>query len=298
MQSNPDNGTVVDENVTMAMKALDKFQRELRFQAFLDRWGYRLILVVVGVFASFVAMAYSYHWQWTGFLPYHSPPKGTGRDFQREKTLWDWLQLLVIPFAVAGTGLWFGRQERKLERWITTSRERTSRESTEDTLREARLSTYLDRMSDLLVDKQLRAVPTEELQSIARARTLTTLESLDGKRKAAVIRFLYEAHLIDKCKPIVDLTGANLDELDLGCVSLPNIDLRGVHSQGANFTLSDLSGLDMRGARLTQPKLDRTTMINADLRDSVWFLADLRGADLTGARSRLSGDPTYCVSGE
>lgn len=134
--------------------------------------------------------------------------------FLQQKTFWDWLQLLVVPAALAGAGLWFSRQQ-------------TSRQSelAEDKRREDLLAACLDVISDLLLKGELRQnlllkgelrqMPVGRAQgqgpTIARARTLVTLRGLDPARTGELVRFLYEASLIISETPIIDLSGANLN---------------------------------------------------------------------------------------
>lgn len=60
------------------------------------------LVLVAGAFfafAAFVVLAYRKRWQWTG-LP-AVPATSTGGEDRPAKTLWDWLQLLGIPVALA-----------------------------------------------------------------------------------------------------------------------------------------------------------------------------------------------------
>ncbi len=54
-----------------------------------------LVLFVVGV------LGYIFNWDWVGLGPFVSPTHPKDSDFQRGKTLWDWLQLLIIPLVQA-----------------------------------------------------------------------------------------------------------------------------------------------------------------------------------------------------
>jgi hypothetical protein len=74
-------------------------------------------------------------------------------------------------------------------------------------------------MSQLLTDKDQplhMAQPGDNLSSVARARTLTTLSRLDGSRKGSLLQFLYESGLIYKDKPVLNLSGADLTNLHEG----------------------------------------------------------------------------------
>ncbi len=56
------------------------------------------IIVALLVPFVFIFSAYRFGWSGTGFL---------------NKTLWDWLQLLIIPVVLAVAGFWFNHRERK-----------------------------------------------------------------------------------------------------------------------------------------------------------------------------------------
>src|SRR5437660_11215121 len=62
----------------------------------------------------------------------------------RGKTLWDWLQLLIIPAVLAVGGYAFTYTTRRNEQKIAL-----------DSQRETLLQAYLDRMSELLLDKHM-----------------------------------------------------------------------------------------------------------------------------------------------
>src|SRR5438874_719490 len=107
-----------------------------------------IVAACIGVVALIFA-GYWFHWVWTGF----------------NKTLWDWMQLLIIPVALALVAVWFNRIERKNEQFIAS-----------DNQRETALQGYLDRMSELLLKEDLRlSNPDDEVRNVARVRTLTLL---------------------------------------------------------------------------------------------------------------------------
>ena len=55
-------------------------------------------------------------------------------------TLWDWLELLIVPAVIAGGGFWFNRQQRERELEIAEQR-----------AQDDALHAYLDQMSGMLV---------------------------------------------------------------------------------------------------------------------------------------------------
>lgn len=99
---------------------------------------------------------------WTGFK-YTEPQAGD----ERVRTLWHWMDLLLVPAILALGALWFNRQERKAEREIQEQRRQddldiqerrtqTEREIARDRQRENALQMYLDCMTELLLKENLR----------------------------------------------------------------------------------------------------------------------------------------------
>ncbi len=111
-------------------------------------------------------------------------------------------------------------------------------------LREEALQSYLDRVSDLLVNNKANSLePNDSLleliKDIVRTRTLTILRSFDndGERKASVIRFLVDAELIRNWEYI---------ELDLSSASLKGAKLSGTQLSRALLSKADLSYADLK----------------------------------------------------
>src|SRR6266699_3322697 len=167
-------------------------------------------LLGIALLVAFIG-GYFFNWDWTGFSSYTPPVKDS--NFQRGKTLWDWLNLLgvfAIPAVVGLGAAWYTAQQGKV----------SDRENT-DNQRETALQAYIDKMSELLLDKQLwKSQPEDEVRKIARVRTLTVLPRLDSERKKSVLQFLYESGLIEKGKRIIDLRGADLRDANVTAAQL------------------------------------------------------------------------------
>ena len=108
----------------------------------------------------------------------------------------------------------------------------------------------------MLHEKLHESQPEDEVRKIARVRTLTLLPKLDPFRKRTVIRFLQESSLLNKCKPIVDLSSANLVHADLHSAVLYQVDMHEVDFREANLCNAKLSGSDFRKANLRRANLD------------------------------------------
>jgi uncharacterized protein YjbI with pentapeptide repeats len=255
----------------------------------------RQVLWTAGTFGSLafliiVICGYLFGWKWTG-LP--------GR------TLWNWLDLLIVPAVLALGGYLFAlsenrrtqetaNQQRELDRKLAQQRAETDRKIADDRQQDTTLQAYLDGMAQLLIDKEQplhRAQQGDSLSSVARARTLTVLPRLDGDRKARVVQFLYESGLIAGAHPILDLSGADLFEADLRGADLRKANLSEANLRKANLAGADLAGADLRKKDRHWSQADLSNLSQADLRGANLGWADLNGANLSEAylgRANLS----------
>jgi uncharacterized protein YjbI with pentapeptide repeats len=199
-----------------------------------------------------------------------------------EKSGWDWLQLLVVPLALAFVGLWFTMQQDARQQRIEERRAQADRELEQQRAQDVALQSYLDQMNSLLLEKDLRSSETgSEVRTLARACTLTVLGRLDPSRKTQVIGFLQEANLVqrvDERDPIIALSGANLSDANLRTANLQGAELTGADLSGASLSRADLSSAELIGADLSGADLSDAFLHGADL-----DLANLNGANLSGA---------------
>ncbi len=220
------------------------------------------------------------------------------------QTLWDWLELLLTPVALAGSVVLIGQQLRfrekqgRQEKVFSEEAIRHQRDLETDRFQAAALQTYLDRMTELMLERGLRVSPVNaEVRSLARARTLTILRELDGRRKGLLVQFLHAAQLI-KGKTAFDLAQADLRgadlshtnlvevvlaQSDLSGASLREATLRRANLNGCILIVADLSGTDFRAADLRRARLVEATVMMADLGEADLSGADLHGANLEGA---------------
>ena len=159
----------------------------------------------------------------------------------RGKTDWDWLPIvgaLLVPLVIALRTGWITRQLANLENQraqqaqkVENQRAEAERELAEQRAQDEALQAYLDQMSGLLLEKDLRTSEEDsEVRTLALARALTVLERLDPSRKTAVVQFLVEAKLVQRVAerdPIIRLSDANLSGAHLSSSS-GSTDLRGL----------------------------------------------------------------------
>jgi Pentapeptide repeats (8 copies) len=226
-----------------------------------------------------------HRWPWTGW---------------RGRTLWDWQTVLIVPLAVVALASLFTVVQAGRQRAIENQRAGAEM-----------LQTYLDQMGPMLLEKHLRTTEDVDVQNLARARTLTTLDALDPERKRRVLRFLTETELInarlpegqslvsacpqDKLpvipserQPAVSLKYARLGGVKIGRHGLlGGIDLQQADLANADISDADLSNTSLRGANLFEAHLSSTDLSKVDLRGACLSGAYLSGANLR--RANLSG---------
>ena len=213
----------------------------------------------------------------------------------RGKTLWDWLQLLIVPAALGMAAIWFDSEAGRRAEAIQQQRERVQREIEDQRAKDMVLSAYFDDMSNLLLERGLTNPQQGSVvvRNIARAQTLSALSQLDGRRKGFIVRFLYETKVIKGDPPLIylggeitgepavdeivlsraDLNGAILHRLFIGGVNLTRVHLVGADFRWAlldkaNFIGADLRNADFTGARLTEAKLSAADLTGAKLHDA------------------------------
>jgi cation transport ATPase len=94
----------MDQNVENVKSELEPLvRRELKW------WNWkRMLAAAIVVLVVLEIGTYAFNWRWTGF-----------RD---NNTLWDWLQLLLLPLALAVVPIWFAAEEAQKRIWLAQLR--------------------------------------------------------------------------------------------------------------------------------------------------------------------------------
>jgi len=254
-----------------------------------------LLLAVVLSLAGVIAWP-----QWTGFGAESGPTNGIHVSVvQYQRTLWDWLQLLGVPLAVAVAAWYLNMVQQRREERLANRRELDSV-----------LDTYLTQIATLLLHEKLGNTSDagKAAQHVARAQTLTVLRRLDGGRKATVVEFLSDSGLL----PVVDLHGADLtgatrrEGSDLTNARLSKANLSHASLVAADLALADLTWAILREAMMPRTSLAEAKLTWADLTEADLAKADLTSADLSHADlertylrgSRMQGAKLHLVRAE
>jgi uncharacterized protein YjbI with pentapeptide repeats len=231
----------------------------------------------------------------------------TTTKYEQAKTLWDWLGVLGVPLSLALLAWWL----QHLQEAIADKQEKLEKEIAEANQREEALQDYFDRISTLLIDKNLLAISAkleykseEEVQEekellsaaidIIQAITLSIFRRLgdDYERKTDLLGFLFESEIINKLK--LNLSNANLSNTkfsplcDLSNINFSNSNLSNAFLWDAKLNWaclanSNLSKAFLMSAQLNNADLWHVNLSYANLLEAKLLEADLRDSNLTGA---------------
>ena len=204
--------------------------------------------------------------------------------FVANKTLWQFLDLLIVPLALAIIGFGFAAQQQVRQTQIEEQRAQN-----------AALQAYLDQMNPLILEEGLLGSKEgEAVFTLAKARTTTVLAQLDGVHNQAVTRFLSDSGLLRKPALLAkaDLQDAKLHKAVLQNANLADTNLKGAHLTDAVLVNADFSTEEKVGgtttADLTKADLSRATLLEANLsgcplKKATLTDANLQSADLNSA---------------
>jgi uncharacterized protein YjbI with pentapeptide repeats len=254
-------------------------------------WGLRTVAVLVAIGALWRLIRLGYDYQWTGLGDAEFRPKQKDAEFRPKKTLWDWLQLLIVPIVLSLITVAFTWQQNARQQEAEERRAEVERQIEEHRADDAALQAYLDQIGTLLIQRDLRhstednaTEDSKEARTLARARTLTVLSRIDPTRKTEVMQFLIEAELVQRVHsrfPVISLSGADLNHTDMRAANL----------KGAYLDETDLYRADLYNAALSEADLRLTYLLtaylnHADLRHANLSAANLRSANLSYADLR------------
>lgn len=220
-----------------------------------------------------------------------------------DKTLFDGLDLaakLAVPIFL----FQFKTRQEQLEKQRVDREKEQVKMQFEDNLREESLQKYIDRMSEILINKtsrdELFTIKDNENQNdsvlkLARIRTVNILRWLEkdiGRRDKA-LQFLRDSKL-SQCVlkkadlDNIDFSGADLSDFNFSDTKLSNTNFSGAILSNANLSYAKLNDANFSGAilnnvYLSYAKLSNANFFNAKLSHSKLREADFSNANLTNA---------------
>jgi len=243
--------------------------RKVLLRSKVPRFLRRVVFTLIVLVVLFVIGKLLYSQPWSGFIKAHS----TSNSSYSVKTLWDWMELLLIPLVLASVAFLFRRSE------IESANQQSHERSRDDAL-----SLYFQHIQTILLETDLsNSQAAETASKLATARTVSLLRMLDPDRKLYVLRFLYDAGLIHGIKPFVNLERADLSRIASYRYYLSNANLHGVNLELAQLESAQLDGAYLSGANLYRACLSWSYLNKANLEYAMLDGADLYHTQLQGA---------------
>jgi uncharacterized protein YjbI with pentapeptide repeats len=226
----------------------------------------------------------------------------------KEKTFWELLKDIFIPLLSTVISV-------SLALYLLNKQLYESRNAELDKNRQSSFQNYLDKMTQLLLEKKIDLTKQNDGSFIAQAMTLNLLNNLDGVRKGQVIQFMHQTKLIsfndkiastnnDKNKDnfsVVSLQGANLSDMDLQGKGNGNVDLQKSVFSRSNMRRANLSSDENAGSKdsidFTEAVFDFVDLSEADLSRTIFRRAGFVQTNMKQAnleRANLSGS---CLQG-
>jgi len=208
------------------------------------------------------------------------------------KSLWDWMELLIIPVALGIAG-WALNNAEKSNSYKKES-ERAQNEI---------IDSFIKIFTQLILDKNLTKDSDIQIKIIARTRIMFALNNIDRSRKRQILQFIYESGLIFN-KPTLNLNGANINNANLDEILLTNAEIRGAYFintsmkktnleesifigcdfTNANFTNSKVKNLDLSYTNLTGVKLKNMDLTSVNFLGAIFKNTKLNNSKLTEAQ--------------
>jgi hypothetical protein len=224
----------------------------------------------------FVLLPLLYALPGSGFGPYGS---AANAQFSPPKTLWDWMDLLIVPAMLAAGAYWLNEQTRRRED-----------ANAKDRFREEVLQKYFDAMYEIILDHlDHDEHKLEALAHVRQLRTIAVLRRLNIERSQEVLDFLRASDWLGTVfnganLSEIDLSGADLNQADFSSANLTNADLSHKPDRNAtNLIATIFIDANLSGANLTGAVLASADLHGANLNLTELSKADLSGVSLNGA---------------
>jgi uncharacterized protein YjbI with pentapeptide repeats len=185
-------------------------------------------------------------------------------------TVLKFLELIIVPLTLSIAGL-----------LLSNAAEERQERLEEIRFQQNAIKDYLNEVTRLLGGDL-----TEESKNIIKARTTTVLTEIGGaeniqpqivgKSKGLILQFLYESQLLSGATIIPISPGEDFNSLELKDASLYGLYLNGVSFQGAT----------LNGSNFQNASFNLSNFQSATLRDTIFFSANLIGADLSNTDLR------------
>ena len=210
------------------------------------------------------------------------------------KSLWDFMEVLIVPLFLAIIAIWFNEQSKKRDLQFQARRANLDREISSQQFQQRILNEYLDKMTSLLEEKDFVLLnvesddKTNNVLKTAQVITVTALRQLQKDQQDIVIQFLRDAGLHsfllkNAFLAEADLSNLNLEKIDFSQANLNNCNLENSNLLDANFSRASLQSANLKSSNLMRANCDEALLQYADMRECVAVGISLQSSNLKHA---------------
>lgn len=219
----------------------------------------RIILPTTVVISVIYLVLTGYKYLWTGF---------------QNKTLWDWIDLLIVPLVLAIASWTLGRFEKNIESNISADR-----------FRETTIQSYLSQMNLILSEQRDNLEkPNSPINQVANLNTENIFQFLssDIPKKKVVLLYLYKAGLLQvtdvkQLNSILHIENLDFAGINLERISLNQSCLQNCYFKNANLRFSNLSECNFDESKFSKASLTGALLIGSSFQNSRFDYAILDG---------------------
>jgi hypothetical protein len=292
-----------------------------------------IVGLVLGILIGIGALAYSASAfpPWVGLAADPLPPSAIPTSvviYQQDKTLWDWLQLLLVPLVLAFGGFWLTRAENRYALELQERREKEAQKLEDQRIEEARrIEGQRIEETQKLEDQRIeearriegqRIEETQKLedQRIEEARRIESERAKDAALQAYLdqmtdlllheklliseekdsVRTVARARTLTVVKQLDGARKARVVQFLYEARLIGYCERQSPQKPTYIKAVVSLSGLDLQEANLTEVNLDGANLTETDLSRINLSFANLIKADLSFANlthAHLQGANLY-----
>ncbi len=255
-------------------------------------WRIVTVIVGLGVLIILIWGGYTQGWEWTGFPIYNGVSASPASNLleippQREKTLWEWMDLILVPLTLFIIATLFNQQVRTRDQHREDRQEQLAKLARQERYREDALQSYFNEMATLMLQHNLLAdyLPADTpAWKLAQLRTITILRRMtddtgtDRARIGEILTFLRDSGLLTGDRGV--LAEASLYRMVLQDANLWEANLQGARLAGANLQKAYLTNANLQKAHLSAASLQNAKLAEANLRGADLQYSNLQGADM------------------
>lgn len=154
---------------------------------------------------------------------------------QQSKTLWDWLQLLLVPIILILGGFWLNRSESRHSLEMQKSINDTNLSIEKERFEDGILNSYINDIAQMIINSDTAKLRTNRIMAVYKIKTLTTLNRLNSERRNYLIQFLVDSKMLNYWDFLSDFKNIHVSGIFFNDVSFDDFKFIGSSISSSRF---------------------------------------------------------------